>query len=49
MDRVMSQETGRDAVSIWLRRSLLDTHNDILEAPLPTELLELVARLPRPC
>ncbi len=45
MDQAMSQGTGNDLVSVWLRRSLLDANDDILDAPLPDELVELAARL----
>ena len=45
MDHVTPQGTSSDLVSAWLRKSLLDDHNDILDAPLPAELLELVASL----
>ena len=45
MDHVMSQGSSGDLVSIWLRTSLPDAHDDILKAPLPAELVELVAQL----
>ncbi|MGI4977590.1 MAG: hypothetical protein ACRYG6_11675 [Janthinobacterium lividum] len=47
MDHVMSQGSSGDLVSIWLRTSLPDVHDDILKAPLPDELVELVALLSR--
>lgn len=47
MDRMALQGTGSDLVSIWLRKSLLDAYKDILDAPLPDELLELAAELSR--
>ena len=49
MDCTMSQGTGSDLVSAWLRKSLLDAHDDILDAPLPNELVELAAELSQPC
>ena len=49
MDRMMSQGSSSDLISVWLRKSLLDAHDDILEAPLPDELIELVTELSRPC
>lgn len=45
MDHVTSQGSSGDLVSIWLRTTLPDVHDDILKAPLPEELVELVARL----
>ena len=49
MDCVVLQGTGSDLVSAWLRKSLLDAHDDILDAPLPDELVELAAELSQPC
>ncbi len=49
MEGMMSQGTSSDLVSAWLRKSLLDAHDDILNAPLPDELVELAAELSRPC
>ena len=49
MEYVTSQGSSGDLVSIWLRTSLRDVHDDILKAPLPDELAELVALLSRHC
>jgi len=45
MDHVTLQGNSGDLVSMWLRTSLPDVHDDILKAPLPEELVELVALL----
>ena len=49
MDHMMPQGTSSDLVSAWLRKSLPDAHDDILDAPLPDELVELAAELSRSC
>ncbi len=49
MDHVMSQGSVGDPVSVWLRRSLPDAHDDILKAPVPLELVELAVELSRHC
>ena len=49
MEWTVPQRSNSDLVSVWLRKSLPDAHDDILKAPLPDELAELVARLSHPC
>ena len=44
MEWMVPQGDSRDLVSIWLRKSLPDAHDDILKAPIPEELVQLVSR-----
>lgn len=48
MEWVMPQGSSNDLVSIWLRKSLPDAHDDILRSPVPDELVQLASSLFRP-
>ena len=45
MECMIPQGDNRDLVSIWLRKSLPNAHDDILKAPIPEELVQLASRL----